>query len=328
MASNQAVERLFNLYAENWKAVKSHPNLSVEPDVDDVFVCPMCFNYFPREALSEGWITLEHVPPKSLKSNIVTITCKRCNNWAGSQLDSQLLREQEFMEFLSGVDGASSEVTYSINGYEFNLPATSIRRNPNIWELIGDPKRTNPSHLQKVTKSLQAITNWNDVTFSIQVRGHKRRLPDAARLRIAYLLAFSALGYGFLLNPNLAAIRGQIQNPGMDILPTWGIVNKPFPDEFLGVNIVVEPKELQSYLVVFDLITKRNTTERYGVFLPGPGAPGLKIYRSLLETEGKPIALKVRYLSRRFDFTESPFESLDIWAELNDYNNSATIAST
>ena len=44
-------QKLFDLYANNWNIVKQHPNLRVTPDINDVFICPLCFRCFTREYL-------------------------------------------------------------------------------------------------------------------------------------------------------------------------------------------------------------------------------------------------------------------------------------
>src|SRR6266496_4496157 len=101
----QAVRRLFELYAHNWQVVKQHPNLRVEPNIDDVFLCPLCFKYFERKVLDyENVLTREHVPPQSLggQDRDCTLTCADCNHTAGSRLDRQLGLKLQTDELLSG----------------------------------------------------------------------------------------------------------------------------------------------------------------------------------------------------------------------------------
>jgi 5-methylcytosine-specific restriction endonuclease McrA len=109
---------LFDLYAENWTTVKREPYVTrVAPDVDDVFVCPICFKFFTREDLSyQDVLSLEHVPPKSLGGMDAecTLTCHKCNSKAGSKLEAQLTKKLALEDVLAGVPGTSFDVQYSL----------------------------------------------------------------------------------------------------------------------------------------------------------------------------------------------------------------------
>jgi hypothetical protein len=50
-----------------------------------------------------------------------------------------------------------------------------------------------------------------------------------------------------------------------------------FPKEYEGINIIVLPKELRSFLVVFSLKTA-SQTRQFAIVLPGPSTPGLNVY--------------------------------------------------
>jgi len=86
------------------------------------------------------------------------------------------------------------------------------------------------------------------------------------------------------MNSYLVRVRHQIQNPSAKILPDWGIIRSDFPDAALGISIICEPKDLQSFLVIFDLKAEEQSV-RYGVILPGPTNPGLKVYERIAEFE-------------------------------------------
>ena len=105
---------------------------------------------------------------------------------------------------------------------------------------------------------------------------YKTRSAEVALLRIAYLKAFSTFGYGFLFNENLGLIREQIQKATEEILPNLGSINDDFSKIPSGIYLVTEPREMLSFLVIFELMSNRTT--KHGVILPGPGEPGLSIY--------------------------------------------------
>jgi hypothetical protein len=100
-----------------------------------------------------------------------------------------------------------------------------------------------------------------------------------------------------LMNGDLVRVRHQIQNPSARILPDWGIIRSGFPDSALGISIICEPKDLQSFLVVFDLKAEKQSV-RYGVILPGPTNPGLTVYERIAELKKtkKPIQHRIRLI--------------------------------
>ncbi len=314
------LEQYFDLYAENWELVKHHPNLHVEPDVKDTFVCPLCMRFFTREALEHDVLSLEHVPPKKLNGKVRTISCKDCNSEAGSALDSHLVKQHQLGEVLAGGTDSTYEIRYSINGLDLSIPATLKRPDASTFQIIGDPKRTDPKALEKVMKSMENQP-WDQFRFNMQISLSKPKAADVSRLRIAYLWAFSVFGYGFLLNPNLAAIRGQIKYPDKDVLPVLGVTAGAYAELTPGVYIISKPTEFKSFLVAFDLKAPKGLVTRYVAILPGPAAPGLNIYHWLSEHQRTPFDIQIDGISEDIDFLETPFIVGDIW------NNFATRAT-
>jgi hypothetical protein len=275
-------KQLFDLYSQNLIVVKEHPRIKLEPDHDDVCVCPICMNFFPREALVisedyDDYLTLEDVPPIALGGKVRTLTCKKCNNTGGSQLESHLANKLNFEEAMQGLQNTSIDGVFHPTK-DTNLAATiNVQGNSGIY-IQYHPERSDPLHVSQ----FQTMVSSKDIgQFSLSLLGnYKKNRPEVALLRIAYLLAYSTFGFGFLINFNLQVIRNQIQSPHEKILEHWGVSTMDYRDELLGINIIKEPKELQSFLIVFELKTNNRTT-RHGVLLPGPTEPGLSIYKWL-----------------------------------------------
>lgn len=275
-------EQLFDLYSRNLAVVKQHPKIRLAPDLDDVCICPICMKFFSREALSlsenfEDHLTLEDVPPAALGGKVRTLTCKICNNTGGSQLESHLANKLNLEEAVEGLENASLDGLFHPTK-ETSLAATVHTQGKSGIHIQYHPKRSHPEHVNQ----FQALVNSGNIgEFSLDLFStYKGFRPEIALLRIAYLLAYSTFGLGFLINFNLQLIRNQIQSPDKKILAHWGISSMDYPDSVLGINIVTKPKELQSFLVVFELKTRIRAT-RHGVLLPGPTNPGLNIYKWL-----------------------------------------------
>lgn len=276
-----ARERLFELYAQSWNEVKRHPKLRVSPDIDDVFVCPLCFRYFTRECLAQDLLSLEHVPPKKLggKDKDCTLTCTACNSETGSALEASLKSEIGVHDVLSRVPEASMDVEYRPlpGGENWWLPGT-FRSTSEGFDIIGHPKRTHPKLIKAVSNDEFA----QDVTeFSIRFRLDPLH-SAVALLKIAYLYLFRVFGYGVLIPESMQSVRKQIQNPTDAILPRSWVVNWSFLERTPGVSLVFWPRDLRAFLVAFDLDTGRRR-KRFGVVLPEPDDTELAVYNRLRE---------------------------------------------
>jgi hypothetical protein len=107
-------------------------------------------------------------------------------------------------------------------------------------------------------------------------------------LRAAYLVAFTALGYYYILDRALNCVREQIRTPKGDVIKSFStIVPAASPEERL-FGFLEEPAEIQSVIV------------RMGeqmVFLPEPG--DMNFYQRIerLAKPGGPVQCKVKRLS-------------------------------
>jgi len=308
-------ERLFDLYARNLANVKRHPDVHMVPDVADAFICPLCSDYFTREALQEPQaLTVEHVPPESLGGNTTTLLCGECNHSAGTTLVSALKKELHAKDFDDRVTGSSLEVRYSPRPMVW-LPATVSFADDQSLVLKGDlnPKRSSPEARKKL-KELQLSNQVSDITFM-----HKRpgRLKvNIALLYVAYLQAFRKFGYGYMISPQAQQVREQIRNPTAEILPrAWTLDNFVFPEECVGINLIVKPQELRSFLVILRFKTNRRTVLR-AVILPSPLSPGLSVYEWLDEQNRAGSQIKIRHghIPEAVDFVTQPEHSFAAYA--------------
>ena len=322
----------FDRFARNLEAVKAHPAVRLQPDLDDIVLCPQCFKVITRDNLDgpDGQFSLEHVPPVALGGTVQTFTCRECNSWAGSCLDSHLLNWLRLQDFLQGKPGSSVDGSVTI-GDSARVIAELVNTLGGSLQILADPRRSNSSQIEKATQRLMSgdAPEINLVFQGYKGRGAKTNHPDAALLRIAYLYAFSVFGYGFLINPGSQAIRSQFRKPEEKILPAWGISrNDSLPDKALGINIVTAPDELQSFVVVFDLRYASNRA-RYSVLIPGPTSPGTDIYHYLAgRTDSQtPITMELFPIPSDRDYidhTEFAFAFHDWWKICKEWGKRTT----
>ena len=72
------------------------------PPTGEYYACPCCLRAYGRDAPSDGTLTYEDVPPKSVGGRWLVLTCKQCNNTAGTRLDAQARLREEQLDFLAG----------------------------------------------------------------------------------------------------------------------------------------------------------------------------------------------------------------------------------
>jgi hypothetical protein len=316
--------QLFDRYAANLSAVKAHPRIHLEPDLDDIVMCPQCFKVITRDNLddAESEFSLEHVPPEALGGRIRTFTCRECNSSAGHDLDSHLLNWLHLRDFLQAKPGSTVDARVTI-AEKAQLIAELVYTQDGILQILADRNRTNPDQLEHANRLMRQGPPEINLNFSGRKgRGAKLRRPEAALLRIAYLYTFSVFGYGFLINAGSQAIRRQFRNPDDKILPAWGISHDDrLPDEVLGINIVTSPGELRSYAVGFDLVYDSNRM-RYSVLIPGPTAPSTDVYAFLAgrTDHPTPINMKLVPISLEYDYigeASAAFAFHDYWKYYN-----------
>lgn len=311
MSNKIARRQLFDLYADNWGAVKQDPGIHVKPDLDDVFVCPLCFQLYSRKELENDLLALEHVPPKAMggKDRECTLTCRKCNNDTGSQLESFLKSELEAVDLFAGIPGASIDVKYSPRpgGEGMWLPAT-LKSKSGGFDILGHPQRAHPQLIETVSEEdfMREVTE-----FKMKFLTHPQNAA-VALLKVAYLSVFRLFGYAALIPESMQSVRRQIMNPFEPILPRRWIVRWPFLDDYLGVSFLFWSEDLRAYLVTFDLDSGRRT-RRFGVVLPQPDDADLKVYDHLLSRSSSKAVLFA--LKGEVDFVRKPFDVFSLWKQ-------------
>lgn len=291
--------RLYNIFSENLNAIKKESFIQLDPDIPNSFICPLCIRCFSANELDQtrnNCLTLEDVPPKKLGGKPLTLTCKECNNQAGTLLDVSLKKKLAIDEFSEKIPGAIVDAKLNLDKDLYISGTLSHRKGGELNVHLfkdGPVAKEKKSHcIERVGEHLKN-NGLREIDFNVKT--YKINHPEVALLRIAYLLAFSTFGHGFLFNPNLELIREQIKKPNKNILPNFGVINDDFANQKPGIYLVVEPKELWSFLVIFELKTSNRAT-KHAVVLPGLSEPGLDIYK-LLQEKNKFAGESLPYLA-------------------------------
>jgi len=299
MNNREKKQKIFDLFSQNLEWVKEHPDVNFVPDFSNGYICPLCFDpFFAKDLINTASnpLTLEDVPPVSMGGKSLTLTCKSCNSKSGHELDVHLLNFLLKEDSKSFLPGSSSRASFEIEGKKVNGSFTMDKNGTAILSI--EPKISNPIDskffLDKMSwkmprtynplfNSDESLTEWSSPTFTLDfTRNSNKRRAEVALLRIAYLMAYANLGNGFLINGGLYRVREQILNPDKNVLGNVFWINYHFPKALEGINIISQPKELQSFLVVFNLKTK-SISRQFAVVLPGPSKPSIDVYKYIEE---------------------------------------------
>ncbi len=328
-------KKIFDIYSRNLSWLKENPKIRFEPDFVEGYICPLCFDIFSVDSLSdhsENPLTLDHNPPKSLGGKSLILTCKSCNSISGHQIDNHLLKRLNEYDFANFKPNTKRTVTLVHD--EFKLSADfGVNENKEI--IIGiDKFRSNPRDASAFFGKLSEATSKGPIASflhkdSLDVKEFKFNMrvkfdakgdhAEIGLLKIAYLYAFQVLGNSFLLNPYLGLIRKQIQTPNENI------INGPVGIEFsgtekpVGLCIISDPPELKCFFVGLELYTK-NSKFYYAVILPGLSNPGIDIYKNIdkLGKDDSKAMFKVEVISV-YDYVntkELTFATQHLWKTL------------
>ena len=215
--------------------------------------------------------------PSALGGKVTTLTCRRCNNTAGAQLDSHLVRRVR-------VEGRSEPV---LAGVQFR--GTKFRGKVHLPESAGDslriygfPKQSDPREIDRFVSLLDEGI-WDGQELQLHLEAGYALVPSAvALLRSAYLLMFRLFGYRYVFDSSAAVIRESISQPKVETVGLKGISWRSdcSPPSETGVSIVTHPREFQSFMVFLTLDKSQNHVS--AVALPPPSA-GPEFFHALAQ---------------------------------------------
>lgn len=235
------------------------------------YICPICLN--PYNKIDEQTpLTLEDAPQKSVGGKKNTLTCKKCNNEAGTKIDHHLIHRLNELDNSKFLPNTEFPIKTNIDGRNFN--ATLKIDEHGRMRVFHSKKNNNPSLLDK---HIPEMKKGKAIDFSFVKKNIIPDNLDYAVLKSAYIILFQYTGYKIILNQEFDIIRKQILNPESRIIPKnfYFFSHEPFMND--GVHFVCE-KGMEIILVIFTAKTGKSS-RNFCVFLPIPN----KDYSNTLE---------------------------------------------
>lgn len=219
-------------------------------------VCPICDRAFSEAAVHTGVLTAEHVPPESFGGRELLLTCKKCNNEAGTLFDAHARRKEDLAELTLRPPRKPLRVRIQHQGRTLNarLSASDTTWELKVIERANDPKAVIAFQASGPPKAGEAI--------SIDFVG-SRFVELGAKmswLRSGFLALFATFGYRFSSDPALSIVKRQLLSHESSLIYSFTI-EIPQTLDWLDWRIL-EIREPRCTGVVFG---------RYVMVYPHPG---------------------------------------------------------
>ncbi len=231
--------------------------------LDDRYICPLCIRGFHRADAAN--LTLEDAPPRALGGRKVALTCPDCNHSAGFRLDAHMVRQANFERGWQ-TKPLVSEISIGDVSAKVDLSVA-----PGEITTANFRKRNSPATSDALARELDRVTgSGGQLTLHIRL-DHDSRMAFIGWLKAAYVIAFAAFGYSYILQPELDVVRRQIQEPTASLVADVAGIRREDPQTTRRVGYSVERGELDVVLVQMGTRI---------LFLPG-FTPGADLYGAL-----------------------------------------------
>ena len=130
------LEALFRMYAANLEIYA--------PSLRGRFACPLCLRVIERASNLSDVVAEEHVVPEALGGRLTTITCRSCNNSAGTELESHLVQRVLVDANKRPVEGRV-DIGGTVHRAEVHFPSPST----DGFRIFGIPKQSDRRQVRR-----------------------------------------------------------------------------------------------------------------------------------------------------------------------------------
>jgi hypothetical protein len=193
------------------------------------------------------------------------LTCRRCNNDHGHNLDAHLIQYQRIKDAFHGDGTLKTKV--NINGHEMiaNLEWRDGRKNFHVVGKATNPAASDASRQEFKTGKVEKV----NVTLYFE---YIKDNFNAAVLRAAYLVLFKCFGYEYARHSVVETIRRRIANPSLEDpnLASLILEARNFTAPYDGQHFVVPGNVNGVEFLLVIIRIRRETTSYLGAYMPVP----------------------------------------------------------
>jgi len=242
----------------------------------NLLLCPLCLQEYSEDALDseDPELTEEHIIPEILGGELLTLTCKSCNNTHGTKLDAHLIQMLRVRDAFAGVGDLQLRGRIGIGGNQF---AAHFNVGDRAFEMQGGK----PALVDKASEDLrEGRVDTIDLNFAFEYIANR---AYSALFRIAYLAMFRELGYSYILYPAAGVVREIISHPEHppDTLGDLVAELRNISGEYLGPLQFFKISDLGAVVAVIALSTA--TKRYYAVPIPNPATDADDVIENLLK---------------------------------------------
>jgi hypothetical protein len=242
--------------------------------VPDAYLCPLCLAWFADVAD----LSRDHAPPRNVGGSRVVLTCRSCNSHAGHTLDDEIRRAETVRGFVSGKSIPRTAGSVEVDGIALRA---EVSASEGRITLAGVPKANDPRVRDAHIAAFDAMVarDPSEQAFRVNIPGFDNARAQAGWLRAAYLIAFAAFGYRYILRPQLDVVRRQVADPDNVYIDRYVLHGHDRPKESRYLGAIERPRSLRAVAVVMG---------DHFVFLPGfERSP--RIYENLASRKHWPL---------------------------------------
>ena len=187
-------------------------------DDEPRYVCPLCDEPFRREAVLTGELTTEHVPPESFGGRELLLTCRVCNNTAGTAVDAHARKRENIVE---AKNGNPRQLAVRVGLLGVKLQAL-LEPSPTGAQLKIDRDHNNPTAIASL-QDAGAIPAGTPLTIEFSRERYSELRANISWLRSGFLALFSMLGYEFSFDPAIRIVKDQLRSPNHRLIDCFTI---------------------------------------------------------------------------------------------------------
>lgn len=255
MSKIPLLKQVFLAHTSDLLDVMSDLDDNLVPNVKNRVLCPICLVGYPEEAMFDKTLTDGHIWPNAIRQRCEqarhyrVLLCAKCNHSSGSHGDAQMqmfkqVRDEESSGYYTG---RRVQIAFGPDVRPISLSASVITTNtgdsPINAKIRLEPSRNDPKEMARFRNLSQGRN------FSLIIPPHNEIKPEVAKvgwLTSAYLMAFRAFGYRYILHPWLNPVRQCILDsfdndkpvfPESDVLQIRQCNEHDYKDPTVGVIV-------------------------------------------------------------------------------------------
>lgn len=251
-----------------------------------VILCPLCMGEFDLAAAETGLLTEEHVIPASTGNREVTLSCKKCNNTLGHEIDEQIARKVRLDRARDGGIKLRTKMKWAEGGAAVDL---EYRDESSLHLHVKNATPTMTASL--LERAQQHNSGERPITFRL-FTGVRPSAFLAAVTKAAYLGLFVDRGYNYILLPWLDPIRKAIREDGDErarlnevIVPCQ--IAWPSDEPLAPTRLTFETASLGGVSVCLSVVNLNGSSDAAWVVLPPGTAPNVGSWDGLARAADK-----------------------------------------